>query len=204
MTRRARPPRGPRRPARGRQFRTTGMTQTDDPTLPIDLPPPAPAPRRRRFRKRVLLVLLVPVLMFSGAVIGMYYQPPGLQRFYALTGLQPGGGAENPIALPPEIEMPARMVETLLPSDVVGLARIMPRGDVAVVAAPHRPGDARVAVAVCGPLRRRPGLEVLGVCGPALWPITVRLCRSSDPLPDALTAVACSSLGVGCVAAAPR
>ncbi|WP_249352971.1 hypothetical protein [Pseudomonas asiatica] len=55
-----------------------------------------------------------------------------------------------------------------------------------------------------GPLRRRPGLEVLGVCGPALWPITVRLCRSSDPLPDALTAVACSSLGVGCVAAAPR
>lgn len=69
---------------------------------------------------------------------------------------------------------------------------------------PHRPGDARVAVAVCGPLRRRPGLEVLGVCGPALWPITVRLCRSSDPLPDALTAVACSSLGVGCVAAAPR
>lgn len=61
-----------------------------------------------------------------------------------------------------------------------------------------------LAVAVCGPLRRRPGLEVLGVCGPALWPITVRLCRSSDPLPDALTAVACSSLGVGCVAAAPR
>lgn len=121
------------------------MTQTDEATLPLDLQRPAPAPPRRRiFRKRFLLVLMVPVLMFSGAVIGMYYQPPGLQRFYAMTGLQPGGGTESPIALPPQIEMPPDMAETLLPSDVVGLARIMPRGDVAVVAAPYGAGDARV------------------------------------------------------------
>lgn len=121
------------------------MTQTDDPTLPIDLLRPEKPPKRRIFRKRFLLVLLIPALMFSGAVIGMYFQPPGLQRFYALTGLQPGGGAESPIALPPEIEMPPQMAETLLPSDVVGLARIMPRGDVAMVAAPYGAGDARVA-----------------------------------------------------------
>ncbi|MBS0125670.1 HlyD family efflux transporter periplasmic adaptor subunit [Thetidibacter halocola] len=122
------------------------MTQTDDPTLPIDLgQTEAPAPRRRLFRKRYLLVLLIPVLMFTGAVLGMYYQPPGLQRFYAMTGLQPGGGAESPIALPPDIEVPQQLVETLLPSDVVGLARIMPRGDVAIVAAPYGAGDARVA-----------------------------------------------------------
>jgi HlyD family secretion protein len=122
------------------------MTQTDDPTLPLDLQrPEAPPPRRGLFRKRYLLVMLVPVLMFSGAVMGMYYQPPGLQKFYALTGLQPGGGAENPIALPPDIELPEQIVETLLPSDVLGLARIMPQGDVAVVAAPYGAGDARVA-----------------------------------------------------------
>lgn len=122
------------------------MTQNNDPTLPIDLHRPEVAPPRRRlFRKRFLLIFLVPVFMFSGAVIGMYYQPPGLQRFYALTDLQPGGGADSPIALPPEVEMPPQMVETLLPSDVVGLARIMPRGDVAVVAAPYGAGDARVA-----------------------------------------------------------
>ena len=123
------------------------MTQTDDPTLPIDLhrPEPAASQRRRWFRKRYLLVLLIPVFMFAGAVIGMYYQPPGLQRFYGLTGLQPGGGAENPIALPPEIRLPEEMADTLLPSDVVGLARLMPRGDVAVVAAPYGAGDARVA-----------------------------------------------------------
>lgn len=122
------------------------MTQTDDPTLPIDLQRSEKvAPSRRLLRKRFLLVLLVPLIMFSGAVMGMYFQPPALQRFYALTGLQPGGGTRSPIALPPEIEMPRQMAETLLPSDVVGLARIMPRGDVAVVAAPYGAGDARVA-----------------------------------------------------------
>ncbi len=122
------------------------MTQADDPTLPLDLRlPEDPRPRRRWFRKRYLLVLLIPVFMFSGGVVGMYFQPPGLQWFYGLTGLQPGGGADNPIALPPDIEVPRQMAETMLPSDVVGLARIMPRGDTAVVAAPYGAGDARVA-----------------------------------------------------------
>lgn len=126
------------------------MTAKGDLDLPLDLGRDldggAVAPSRRRwFRKRYLLILLIPVFMFSGGVIGMYYQPPLLQKFYELTGLQPGGGAESPIALPPEIELPQEMVETLLPTDVVGLARLMPRGDVAVVAAPYGAGDARVA-----------------------------------------------------------
>ena len=123
------------------------MTTPEKPDLPLDLHlslDPGHAPRRW-FRKRYLLVLLVPVFMFSGAVMGLYYQPPALQKFYALTGLQPGAGADAPIALPPEIELPPKMAETLLPSDVVGLARVMPRGDVSVVAAPYGAGDARVA-----------------------------------------------------------
>ncbi|WP_412509350.1 biotin/lipoyl-binding protein, partial [Roseovarius sp. SYSU LYC5161] len=126
------------------------MTAPDTPDLPLDLgrdtgDAAAPSPRRPWFRKRYLLVLLIPIFMFSGAVIGLYYQPPGLQGFYAMTGLQPGGGADDPIALPPEIDLPEEMAETLLPSDVVGLARLMPRGDVALVAAPYGAGDARVA-----------------------------------------------------------
>lgn len=122
------------------------MTQTDDPTLPIDLGHrETTASRRGWFRRRYLLVFLIPVFMFLGGVIGMYFQPPALQGFYALTGLQPGGGADNPIALPPNIEVPQQMVETMLPSDIVGLARLMPQGDVAVVAAPYGAGDARVA-----------------------------------------------------------
>ena len=123
------------------------MTGPTKPDLPLDLhlTPDQPGPSRRWFRKRYLLALLVPVFMFTGAVLGMYFQPPGLQKFYALTGLQPGGGSDAPIALPPEIDLPPRMAETLLPSDVVGLARVMPRGDVSVVAAPYGSGDARVA-----------------------------------------------------------
>lgn len=122
-----------------------GATESD---LPLDIgrdAEAAPVRRRRLFRKRYLLVLLIPVFMFSGAVIGMYFQPTPLQSFYRLTGLQPGGGALSPIALPPEIELPPAMAETLLPTDVVGLARLMPRGDVAYVAAPFGAGDARVA-----------------------------------------------------------
>ena len=124
-----------------------GMTKTDDELLPLDLgrADVAKPTRRRGFRARYLLVLLIPVFMFTGAVIGMYFQPPALQGFYALTGLQPGGGAASPIALPPEIELPKEIAQTLLPTDVVGLARLMPRGDVAIVAAPYGAGDARVA-----------------------------------------------------------
>lgn len=113
--------------------------------LPLELPIVESAHRRRRFRKRYLLVLFVPVLMFSGAVMGLYFQPFSVRAFYGLTGLQPGGGSVDPIALPPEIELPPKMAETLLPSDVVGLARVLPRGDISVVAPPFGAGDARVA-----------------------------------------------------------
>lgn len=126
------------------------MTNPSQSDLPIDLirhdPAGQPAPRQRlRFRKRYLLVLLIPVFMFSGAVIGMYYQPPALQKFYGLTGLQPGAGSARPIALPPDMEMPKEMVATMQASDVVGLARLMPRGDVSIVAPPYGAGDARIA-----------------------------------------------------------
>lgn len=123
------------------------MSLRDEVDLPIDLQIGAGPElvQRRWFRKRFLLVLLVPVLMFTGAVLGMYFQPPGLQKFYALTGLQPGGGSDAPIALPPEIDLPPKMAETLLPTDVLGLARVMPKGDVSIVAAPYGAGDARVA-----------------------------------------------------------
>jgi HlyD family secretion protein len=76
------------------------MTSRDAPDLPLDLergPDMAEAsPKTRRWlHKRYLLVLLIPVFMFSGAVIGLYFQPPALQKFYALTGLQPGGGVAH-------------------------------------------------------------------------------------------------------------
>ena len=123
------------------------MTEGQDTDLPLEMvakPSTVTAPRRLRLRARYLFVLLIPVLMFSGAVIGMYFQPPALQTFYALTGLQPGAGSASPIALPPEIILPKHMVETMRASDVVGLARLMPRGDISYVAPPYGAGDARV------------------------------------------------------------
>jgi HlyD family secretion protein len=83
--------------------------------------------------------------MFSGGVIGMYYQPLPLQKFYALSGLKPGAGSTSPIALPPETKLPKEMVETMQVSDVVCLARLMPHGDVSIVAPPYGAGDARIA-----------------------------------------------------------
>lgn len=128
------------------------MAGPSDGDLPLDLAlPSGPSGRRHRwFRKRYLLILLIPVFMFLGGVMGMYFQPVPLQKFYALTGLQPGAGSDSPIALPPNIELPAQMAETMLPSDVVGLARVMPRGDVSVVAAPYGASDARLSELLVG------------------------------------------------------
>jgi HlyD family secretion protein len=125
------------------------MANRTDPDLPLEIGAVEEASpgvtKRGLFRRRYLLILFVPVLMFAGGIMGMYFQPPLLKAFYGLTGLQPGGGSNSPIALPPNVEMPARMAETMLPTDVIGLARLMPKGDVSVVAAPYGAGDARIA-----------------------------------------------------------
>lgn len=59
------------------------MTRQPEQDLPLDLPvaDAMHARRRRRFDRRFLLVLLIPVFMFTGAVLGMYFQPRGLQMF---------------------------------------------------------------------------------------------------------------------------
>lgn len=128
------------------------MTEPKDNDVPLKVvhhdPDPASAtakPRWFRFHKSYFLILLLPVFIFTGGVIGMYFQPPALQKFYTLTGLQPGGGSKSPIALPAQIELPPDMVETMQVTDVVGLARLMPRGDVSIVAPPYGAGDARIA-----------------------------------------------------------
>lgn len=128
------------------------MATTPESDLPLNLNlADGNSPRGRRwFRKQYLLVLLIPVFMFLGGVMGMYFQPVPIQKFYVLTGLQPGGGSDSPIALPPNVELPAQMAETMLPSDVVGLARLMPRGDVSTVAAPYGAGDARLSELLVG------------------------------------------------------
>jgi HlyD family secretion protein len=96
-------------------------------------------------RRKVWLIPVVILAVFFGGVVGLYFQPPGLRIFFNATGLQPGAGSGAPFALPAGVALPQDVVATLQPTDVIGLARLLPRGDIAVVAPPFGSGDARIA-----------------------------------------------------------
>ena len=59
------------------------------------VPVRAPSRLMRIFRV-VRFVPLVWLLVATGGVVGLYFQPPGLQKVMAILGLQPGGGTSNP------------------------------------------------------------------------------------------------------------
>ncbi len=118
------------------------MAQQDDSPqsgLPIEIidhsgtdtaPGDAPHGAVPGYVRKIPLLLLIPGLLFTGAVIGLYVQPPGVQKFFDLVGLEPGGGSDAPFALPPDLDVPQDMLETLQISDVVGLARLEPIGGI--------------------------------------------------------------------------
>lgn len=112
----------------------TGLTKSD----------PADAPKSAG-RSRLWLVPLFLVTLFSGAVIGMYFQPPGLRVFFNTTGLEPGAGTNTPIAVAVTQVSTQEQVAVISEGDVVALGRIIPRGDVISVATPSGAGDARIA-----------------------------------------------------------
>ena len=94
----------------------------------------------RRFKLWRLPLLMV--FLFSGAVVGMYFQPPLLRAFFGWTGLEPGAGTGSPIAVPapPPVTAPEPP-----PPSITALGRLIPEGDVVRLAAPFGAGDARVA-----------------------------------------------------------
>jgi HlyD family secretion protein len=99
---------------------------------------------RRRGLFRVLRVLpLIPLLLVTGGVIGLYFQPPGVRKAMEVLGLQPGGGTSMPIAVPAPPRPPAGAATA--ERIVVGLGRILPEGEVITIAPPYGAGDARIA-----------------------------------------------------------
>lgn len=97
---------------------------------------------------RLRPLFLVPLFMltlFTGAVIGMYFQPPGLRVFFNATGLQPGAGTDTPIAIAIQQVSAQEQVSVISEGDVVALGRVIPFGDITSVATPSGAGDARVA-----------------------------------------------------------
>lgn len=112
----------------------TGMTKAD-PAIPATV----------TGKSRLFLIPLLLATLFSGAVIGMYFQPPGLRVFFKATGLEPGAGTDTPIAVAISQVTTQEQIAVISEGDVVALGRIIPRGDVISVATPSGAGDARIA-----------------------------------------------------------
>jgi HlyD family secretion protein len=96
----------------------------------------------RLARLRLWRLPLLMAVLFTGAVIGMYFQPPALRAFFGATGLQPGEGSSTPIAVAPP---PPDAAPLPLPATVTALGRLRPEGDAVTLAPPFGAGDARVA-----------------------------------------------------------
>lgn len=94
---------------------------------------------------RLFLIPLLMATLFTGAVIGMYFQPPGLRVFFNATGLEPGAGTDTPIALAIAQVEAQEQIAVVSEGDIVALGRIIPFGDVSSVATPSGAGDARIA-----------------------------------------------------------
>jgi len=94
-----------------------------------------------RFFKRIPPLVIAALF---GAVVGLYFQPPGLQAFFRLTGLEPGGGTQTPIAEAIDTVREQAEVSVVSEGDVVALGRVIPRDDVVTLALPFGAGDARI------------------------------------------------------------
>lgn len=130
------------------QIERANMT-TDPSTLPLEdngiSVDSAPQTHQRTGWSKWFIVPLLLGTLFTGAVIGMYFQPPGLRVFFYATGLEPGAGTNTPIAVAIQQVTTQEQVAVVSEGDVVALGRIIPLGDVISVATPSGAGDARIA-----------------------------------------------------------
>jgi len=124
---------------------------TNDTALPLEVKT-AKSPNKnpdkglfKRILNRAVYIHLFMAVLFLGGIIGMYFQPPGLQKFFELTGLVPGAGTSKPIAIPVRVqeELDKQQIE-LRPTDVVSLGKLLPANDIITVSPPFGAGDARV------------------------------------------------------------
>lgn len=116
----------------------------------------APASNSRFLASLGLLRFVPFILMFVaiGGVVGLYFQPPGLQKVMELLDLEPGAGTSTPIAVPAQksegSSTKSASGPTLnsapAPHTVVGLGRLLPEGDIVTVSPPYGSNDAKIAV----------------------------------------------------------
>lgn len=126
---------------------TQSNTKSRD-SLPLEdngIPKSGTKPARKSTFSHLFVIPLVMITLFTGAIIGMYFQPPGLKVFFKATGLEPGAGTDTPIAVALQKVTSQEEVAVLSEGDVVALGRIIPQGDVISIAAPSGSSDATVA-----------------------------------------------------------
>jgi len=124
----------------------TDLTENDLPLADNGTADPAPVPRGQRWRhSRLFLLPLFVIVFFSGGVLGLYFQPPGLQAAFRALGLDPGGGTDTPMAVALQQVSERAQIAVVSEGDVVALGRIIPEGDVITVSPPFGAGDARIA-----------------------------------------------------------
>jgi HlyD family secretion protein len=95
------------------------------------------------------LILAALGLMMTGAIVGLYFQPPLLQFIFRSLALEPGAGTTTPIATPAPAGRADDKIMAAGGSDrrfVLGLGKIIPSGDVIVVSPPFGAADARIAL----------------------------------------------------------
>lgn len=122
-------------------------TQDRTPKLPLLDNGLDPVDSDERRLTRGLGWKLIPLLMFTfaaGGVVGLYFQPPGRKAFFGLTGLQPGGGTNTPIAVAIEQLKAQEEIAVVSEGDIVALGRILPASNVLAIAPPFGSSDARV------------------------------------------------------------
>ncbi len=146
----SKPPSG--NPAKSAGLTASGKGDGTAPELPmqvVDRRAPTAVPRTIAKRGGLLYKLrwlpLIPVVMLTGGVIAMYFQPPGIRVAMRTLGLQPGGGTSDPIAVPAAPRPAANDTATPAARQVVALAKLVPLGEVRTVAPPFGAGDARIA-----------------------------------------------------------
>jgi HlyD family secretion protein len=103
------------------------------------------------FKRIALKLKFIPLIMIFGATIGivaLYFQPPGLKMLMGVLQLEPGGGTSSPIAVPAKPRpQPNATAEPAVNKSfkIIGLGRLLPKGDIRTVATPFGAGDARIA-----------------------------------------------------------
>ncbi len=129
-------------------------TDADDlPLKAVDRSREIEAPGFSAFWAKIKGLRIIPILMLCvafGGIMGLYFQPPGLQLAMRTLGLEPGAGTSSPIAVPLNHTVIAEIDPSATPgpNTVIGLGALLPDGDVATIAPPFGSGDARVATLV--------------------------------------------------------